>query len=292
VKIAIAAGAMMFYPVRTMFAVCQAAGADSVELMATPTVIRRGPERYVKHAYDVHTCISSVHARLHYRRVSLKQQIESDRASLRFASGIPGCACLVLHPPVTQALDISAANTWLDALCTERESCQSHIQLALENRPENHDGTPRQLLDNLERLRILAGEWGVHLTLDIAHAVSFGLDPLQCIDIVAARLANVHFSDARDRQYRGGIANGLRRDHLLPGDGILDTGAIIDKLVRVGYGGPLTLELSPVSSRGYWPSASRRVLNSAVANMREALAAAGKGAASTGTYHPQTHELL
>jgi sugar phosphate isomerase/epimerase len=292
VKLAIAAGAMMFYPVRTMLGVSRDAGADSVELMATPTVLRRGPERYVRLAYDAGIGISSVHSRLHYGHTSLKQQIESDRASLRFASGIPGCGCLVLHPPISPGPDLSAVSSWLDALCRERERQQTSLKLALENRAENHDGTPRQLLDNLERLRILAGEWGVHLTLDIAHAVSFGLDPLACIDIVAPRLANVHFSDVRDRLYRGGIANGVLRDHQLPGDGILDTDAILCRLMSVGYQGPLTLELSPLSSRAYHPGASRRVLTRAVQHLRLATLHAEAEALRSGESRRQKHGLL
>jgi sugar phosphate isomerase/epimerase len=103
--------------------------------------------------------------------------------------------------------------------------------------------------------------------------MSFGLDPVGAIDSVAPRLANVHISDAREKRYRGGILNGLFRDHLAPGAGDVDLSAIADRLHHHGYTGLVTLELSPVSLRAYWPWAPVRFLTSA----REELLRCGFG---------------
>jgi sugar phosphate isomerase/epimerase len=262
-RITIAAGAMTFYPVKSTLAISRDAGFDAVELLLTPTMLRRGAERYQSLAEEMMTDIASVHARLHYRDVGLAEKIESDRQSIRFAARLDTCDCVVLHPPTSRTGDLGDIRRWLDALCDEREALGSTLGLAIENRPENHDGTIRQQLDNLDRLRIVAGEWDVDVTLDIAHAASFGIDPIVAIDAVAPRLRNIHLSDARATHYRGGIMNGLFRDHQVPGSGSIDIRAVSDRLRHHGYTGLVTLELSPVSLRAYWPWAPARILSAA-----------------------------
>ncbi|HUG14429.1 MAG TPA: TIM barrel protein, partial [Thermomicrobiales bacterium] len=180
-----------------MLLISRRAGFRLVELLLTPTMLRVGPEHYQCIADDAGIDIASVHARLHYRDVGLDEKIESDRRSIRFAAHIGACECLVLHTPMSRSGDLSDVRLWLDALCAERDRARPSLRLAMENRADNHDGTTQQQLDSLERLRVVASEWGAHVTLDIAHAASFGVDPVVAIDTVAPRLVNVHLSDAR-----------------------------------------------------------------------------------------------
>ncbi|HUG14991.1 MAG TPA: hypothetical protein VMM78_08205, partial [Thermomicrobiales bacterium] len=62
---------------------------------------------------------------------------------------------------------------------------------------------------------------------------------------------------------RGGLLNGLFRDHQTPGTGTIDVRAISERLRQLGYTGLVTLELSPVSLRSFWPWAPERILASA-----------------------------
>jgi sugar phosphate isomerase/epimerase len=185
---------------------------------------------------------------------------------------LPGCDVIVLHPPLTGPSPSPALNRWLDAISVERELVNPALRLAIENRAENHDGVSPQLLDDFERMRAIAGEWDLHLTLDLAHAASTGHDLLQAIDMLAPRLVNVHLSDAVARQYRGGLRNGLLRDHQVPGSGLLPVEAVLDKLVDVGYKGLVTIELSPVSLHAWWPTTAKRLLAHSVAVVHSAIA--------------------
>lgn len=256
-----AVGAMTLYPASAMMSIAGKAGFDAVELLLTPVMLRRGSGYYSSLAAHYGVGISSVHARLHFRNVSANEKIASDCASVRFASQVEDCQAIVLHPPVTRTGELTPVWRWLDAVCSERERARPQLHLALENRPDNHDGTSRQQIDNLERLRFIASEWGVGITLDIAHAASFGIDPLVAIDAVAARLVNVHISDVRDVRYRGGLLNGLFRDHRVPGEGVLEISDILDRLLQHEYDGLLTVELSPLSLRAFWPWSPARVLS-------------------------------
>jgi sugar phosphate isomerase/epimerase len=161
---------------------------------------------------------------------------------------------------------------WLDAICMERDAVRPDLQLAIENRSLNHDGTPVQLLDNLDMLRSVAGEWALGITLDLAHAASHGIDLDEAITAVLPNLVNVHISDAHPRATRGGVRSGLLRDHQIPGTGCLPLRDAIDQLTVGSYGGPLTLELSPLSLRAYNPREARRRLAESVATLRSMIA--------------------
>jgi sugar phosphate isomerase/epimerase len=166
-------------------------------------------------------------------------------------------------------------NYWLNEISLSRvHSANPQLALSIENRGENHDGTESHYLDHLLRLRRLVGEWELSITLDVAHAASLGLDVCDSIEDVLPRLANVHLSDALDRSRRGGILNGLFRDHQLPGHGYLPIDDALATLTRAGYAGLLTLELSPASLHSYWPRKAKKLLKSAVEDVRARLSAA------------------
>jgi sugar phosphate isomerase/epimerase len=269
VQYTIAVGALPFYPVGTTLNVARAAAADGVELLVTPSLLRRGAEQYAALALERQLPILSVHALLRYTGAALAQQTAEDCASIAFAAAIPTCEAVVVHPPLTGARPSPDLNRWLNAICAAREdSANPDLMIGLENRPENHDGSGEQLLDDLERLRRLAGEWDLGLTYDMAHAASRGVDVVEAVKLGAPRLVNVHLSDAGERSYRGGIRNGLFRDHRLPGTGSLPLAEVITALQRAGYDGLVTLEPSPASLRAWWPLAPRRLLRDAVADMR------------------------
>ena len=268
-QFSVAVGALPCYPVSTTLEFARAAGADGAELLVTPSILRRGPEHYAALALARQLPILSVHALLRYTGAALAQQIAEDCASIAFATQIPTCDAVVVHAPLTGARPSSDLNRWLNAICTARDdSANPDLRIGIENRAENYDGSGHHLLDNLERLRHLAGEWNLDLTYDIAHAASRGVDVAGAVKLVAPRLANVHLSDAGEHSHHGGIRNGLFRDHRLPGTGSLPLAEVMAALRRAGYDGLVTLEPSPASLCAWWPFAARRLLRDAVADMR------------------------
>ena len=281
--LSIATGALPFYPLRSALDLAHRAGADGVELMLTRRVLKRSAEELQCELGAAGTRALSAHAFSGLRPVGIRQKIERDAASVALAGALPGCELLVLHPPLTGPRLSSDLGRWLDVISEERERVRPCLKLALENRVENFDGTEPQWLDDLTRLRGLAGEWGMHICLDIAHAASFELDVRDAVEAVLPRLANVHVSDVRDRSFRTGLMNALFRDHAVPGTGSLPIMTTLELLRRRGYSGPVTLELSPVALRAYMPGAPCRVLRVAVASMREQLVSNG----GLTTPHPQ-----
>jgi len=103
---------------------------------------------------------------------------------------------------------------------------------------------PGMLIDSLSRYRELREKLGrkdLWTTIDTGHlVVTEPGDPQTHLAEFAGSLINVQVDDAR----RG------VHEHLAPGEGILDFAAIFRELKRLGYPGPLALELSRDSHRG------------------------------------------
>jgi sugar phosphate isomerase/epimerase len=108
-------------------------------------------------------------------------------------------------------------------------------------------------VDKLQNLYRICEEWNLGITFDTSHAASFGLNIVSALDVVAPRLANVHFSDRREEPpaIASGLLNALTRDHQLPGAGALPLGTFVRRLRAKSYQGALTLELSPLAL-GLW----------------------------------------
>lgn len=288
-QLSIAVGALTFYPLDTTLAIARDAGVDRVEVLLSRRMLSDGGQAVAARANRAGLSIATVHAILALRRESLDQKIASDVASIRAAAAIDGCRSIVLHTPLSEAGQAAPVQRWLDAVVETRERTRPNLDLALENRAENWDATPAQWLDDLARLSAVASEWGARVCLDLAHAASFDLDVADAIVTATPNLVNVHLSDVRPRRFRGGLLNGLFRDHALPGDGVLAIDAALETLAYVGYTGPLTLELSPVSLRAWLPGAPRRRLRAAVSNLREQIEALP---ARSSTPLPRPHRAL
>jgi sugar phosphate isomerase/epimerase len=268
-RISVAVGALPGYPVARTFEYAARSTADGVELLLSPRLSRRDPGDITRLADAARTRILSIHSILRFSSTPIDAKIRDDTASVRFATGLRDCEVVVLHPPMTGPRPSSDLNRWLAAIVAERDRYRPDLRLALENRPQIHDGSDRQLLDDFAMLRSVAGEWDLDVTLDLAHAASWGTHVLDALANVRPRLANLHLSDARPSTLQGGIRTGLFRDHLLPGEGYLPIDGVLQRLAADGYDGLVTIELSPVSLRAWWPPSARARVRDAVANVRE-----------------------
>lgn len=273
-QLSIAVGALMFYPLDATLRIARAAGVDAVEIMLSNRLQADGGSSIAERARRAGVTVASAHAALSFRGETLEEKTASDMVSIRTAAAIEGCSVLVLHTPLDWNGRTSTVQHWLDAVVEFRERLDPTLTLAVENRAQNWDGMPDQWLDDLHRLSSVAGEWGARVCLDLAHAASFGFDLATSIDATSPALANVHLSDACDRQLRGGALNGLYRDHLLPGNGHLALDDAISQLSSSGYRGPLTLEFSPRSLAIWLPGVPQRRLRRAVSDVRALVTAA------------------
>lgn len=110
---------------------------------------------------------------------------------------------------------------------------QAGVPLTVENMP-----SPDPFYTRPEEFRGLV-ELGAGITLDPAHAVFSGVDPVSFIRMFRGRIMEVHLQDA------------LRAKHvekLQLGTGDVDYAAILRALVRIDFKGPVILELDSEES--------------------------------------------
>jgi 2-keto-myo-inositol isomerase len=96
----------------------------------------------------------------------------------------------------------------------------------------------------------VAGLEGVDLVLDSCHWHASGAAPLAAFPV--DRLAMVHLNDAPAKE----PARIEDADRVLPGDGVIALGSLVQELRERGYGGPWSLE---TFNPGYWDEDARSV---------------------------------
>jgi sugar phosphate isomerase/epimerase len=74
-----------------------------------------------------------------------------------------------------------------------------------------------------------------HVTLDLSHTATAGVDALRMADDLGPRLAHVHMAD--------GQGSG-RDEHLVPGRGSQPCAALLERLAQQGYDGHIVVEIS------------------------------------------------
>jgi inosose dehydratase len=195
-----------------------------------------------------------------------------DRQGLRLVGGfLP----VVLHVGGAGFGDAEAAmRTLADAGAQVVVLAACSVDGSYERRVPLDDAEWRTLLDNLDRVRDLAGERGlaaslhphvgtaiegrdavlrvldssdVPLCLDTGHLLIGGTDPLELVRSAAHRVAHVHLKDVRaslartvlDGSYIGAVRQGL---YTPLGDGDLDIAGIVAALQAVDYQGWYVLE--------------------------------------------------
>ena len=112
----------------------------------------------------------------------------------------------------------------------------------------HHMGTAIETEHDIRRLMASTGE-AVGLLYDTGHLSFAGADVLAVLDEHGSRINHVHAKDLR-----GAVATGLDRDrdsfldavlagvYTVPGDGIVDFGAVAHGLARIGYRGWFVVE--------------------------------------------------
>ena len=103
------------------------------------------------------------------------------------------------------------------------------VRLGIENHPEK---TPAEVLEKIERREGVLGA-----TVDTGWWATQGYDPVRAIDELAPHLLHVHLKDV--------LHEGEPHETCRWGDGIVDAGACVRELRRIGYAGAISVEHEP-----------------------------------------------
>jgi len=114
------------------------------------------------------------------------------------------------------------------------EERRGPVDFLIEHEPEHFIRT----VDDILQLFDLS-EGQVFCNLDVGHLEVSG-DPIGAsIERLGSIIKDVHLEDIQDR----------RHQHLMPGDGEIDFGQIAQALKKIGYAGPVTVDLYPFADR-------------------------------------------
>jgi len=263
VKLSLSTGSLYLYPLRTSFRLAREAGFDGVELVVGPELLWRGGATVKRLADEYGLTIFSLHPPL-FAMPGWRDYGTSVRKLMALAEGTEA-SLIVLHSPAVDSWEHPNSRAFLSALdMAQRALAGSFIRLALENPTPPRRG--RRLLTDPVMLRAFVQAHDLPLVLDTAHAGSLPYPLRQIYHLCNGRLVNVHLSDVASSFSLPDIL-GLHayfRCHQFPGEGRLPLKDFLRCLTADGYQGPITLELSPVALRIWWPPTVRRRLRQVV----------------------------
>lgn len=266
-EICLSGASLYLYPLRYTFRLAKELGFAGLELAMGPEVRWRGG-RYVRElsqkydlpVYGLHPPMFSGPQGLNLQEL-LPRMVHLGREM--------GCRMLVIHAPKVRSLEGGGLRD-MEAIL---QACREDPLLTLENIALFREEDRGYLLGDLHKLRDFAEKHDLHLTLDTAHAGTFGYDLIEAYEILKPRLVNVHLSDLRREKPIGGWSylQTFFQHHQMPGDGYLPLDELLRRLKEDGYGGPVVLEVSPFALQAWWPGKARRNLKRSLAFIREAL---------------------
>jgi sugar phosphate isomerase/epimerase len=270
-NLSLSTGSLYTYPLRAVLRMARQAGFDGVEIGVNPEVVARGGQAVRRLVEAEGLALFSVHPTLlpipgwREKHGGFGRTIELAQAA--------GAGVLVLHVPRSTSLEAGRAlSVQRDIERWQALLAGSSLRLAIENKAILSSADWSLALGPLDRLVTFAERYDLGLVLDTTHAGSAGVDILAARRLFDGRLADVHLSDLGGRHRLAVLPplKSLLEQHRFPGSGRLPLAALLADLAAAGYRGPVTLEVSPIGLRIWWPPAVRRRLACAAAWMRRA----------------------
>ncbi len=270
-ELSLSTGCIYIYPLRSIFNIARESGFAGVELVVSPEVelrgsryIRRLAESYGLTVFSLHPPILPFPGWADYRTIvprliDLAQEV--------------GAGYIVLHPPNARSLADDRGRRYVEALTKGLQRTEgTGLRIAIENRAFFRPQDRRYVLSDMRDLRFFADELDLPLVLDTAHAATSSYSLTEAYHILAGRLVNVHLSDMRSPPWplSGHYLHTYLKHHQIPGDGQLPLTDLLGRLASDGYCGPITLEISPIALRIWWPPGVKRQLARCVAYVRRA----------------------
>ncbi len=243
------------------------AGFDGLELSPTLTSSSSGRIQALAQKTDL------LVASLHPPTVPLPGWVRPRKVMRRLADlarRLPGCRIVVLHfPPVRSEADPRFARFYRRLEVLQEGLAGSGIAVALENR-NRRPGEPLGLMDCPEAWLEAGRRLGCGLVLDTSHASTLPFPLLDIYREVRPLLLNIHLGDVQAVRWwhRFSYSRSIFGQHALPGTGSLPLAALLQEIGQDGYGGLITLELSPVALRIWNRPALRSVLRQALQTCR------------------------
>jgi len=288
-ELSLSTGCIYIYPLRFTFSIARESGFAGVELVVAPEVelragryVRGLAESYGLTIFSLHPPILPLPGWSDYRTI-VPRLIDLALEA--------GAGYVVLHPPNARSLADDRGRRYVEAL---REGLQrtegTDVRIALENRAFFRPRDRGYVLSDLRELRAFADELDLALILDTSHAATSSYSLAEAYHILADRLVNIHLSDLRSPPWPLDISylHTYLKHHQIPGDGQLPLADFLGRLAADGYCGPITLEISPVALRIWWPPSVKSRLARCVAYVRRAF----RVPCSNKRQRPPTTELL
>ncbi len=267
--LSLSTGCIYIYPLRSIFSIARECGFAGVELVLGPEVELRGG-RYVRDLAESYGLTI----------FSLHPPILPFRGWFDYRTSVPrlidlamevGAGYVVLHPPNARSLADDRGRSYVEALTEGLQRTEgSDVRIAIENRGFFRPQDQHCVLSDMRELRAFADELDLPLVLDTSHAATSSYSLAETYQILADRLVNVHLSDLRPPPWPLDVSylHTYLKHHQIPGDGQLPLADFLSCLAADGYCGPITLEISPVALRIWWPPSVKSQLARCVAYVR------------------------
>ena len=270
-ELSLSTGSIYIYPLRFIFSIAREAGFAGVELVVSPEVelrgggyVRRQAESYGLTVFSLHPPILPFPGWSDYR-TAVPRLID-------LALEV-GARYVVLHPPNARSLADDRGRSYVEALTDGLRRIEgTDVRIAIENRAFFRSQDRRYVLGDLRELRAFADEFDLPLVLDTSHAATSSYSLAEAYHILADRLVNVHFSDLRSLPWPLSVhyLHTYLKHHQIPGDGQLPLADLLSRLAADGYCGSITLEISPIALRIWWPPGVKSRLARCVAYVHRA----------------------
>ncbi len=239
-------GSLYTYGVNRCFELAEQAGFDGIELMIDHRWDTRQPDYLLRLAARHRLPILAVHTPLEGAAIRgwPADRVGQVRATVELAEALRA-EVVVHHLPLRLRIGWLRAGPWLlPAPLPGRDPYSEWLTHAY---PAFQQTTAVTLcIENLPAVRLLGrrvnpGRWNTpaaighfpHLTLDTTHLGTWGLDPTAVYEQLGGRVRHVHLSNFDGKEHRRPEAGRLGLDRFLA------------RLAADGFGGTVTLELSP-----------------------------------------------
>jgi sugar phosphate isomerase/epimerase len=270
-ELSLSTGCIYIYPLRSIFSIARESGFAGVELVVGPEVelrgggyVRRLAESYGLTIFSLHPPILPFPGWSDYRTVVPRLVDLALEAGAEHA---------ILHPPDARSLADGRGRRYVEALTEGLQRIEgTDVRIAIENRAFFRSRDRDYVLSDLRELRAFADELDLPLVLDTSHAATTSYSLAEAYHLFADRLVNVHLSDIRSPPWPLSTPSlhTYLKHHQIPGDGQLPLADLLSRLAADGYCGPITLEISPVALRIWWPPSVKSQLARCVAYVQGA----------------------
>jgi len=234
-KVLFSTGSLFYLPTKDIFYLSRETGFDGCELVIDR---RFNDMRYVD---EVIECLSvlpvcSIHAPYH-RMKSWGTVAEALVRTIEIAKSM-GVEVVNFHPPSWYSMELRFFNWFRKIRDFQKDFGCENVFLAIENMPliGKRLMLAPYVLNDFEDMIRFGMERNLYFTFDTTHLGTFGKDVIGGFFkfLQTGRLKNIHLSDYENT-----------KSHLFLGRGELPIVKLLNTARRLGYGGMITIELSP-----------------------------------------------